>query len=94
MYTPDRWAIVQITDKKANTITNRIFSSWTGNFFTGNSSRVSSEIVDKDDMGLFYEITTKTGSKYHCYKASYFPGNQPPVENDEELIQILQTHNM
>ncbi len=94
MLTPDKWAVVEITDKAKNEKHRRIFSAWTGNFFTPGSSRVSSPIVEVEDNNLFYEFTTQTGSKYHCYKSSYFPSKTQPVENDKERVEILQTYTM
>jgi hypothetical protein len=69
-YTPDRWAVVKITNKEGKTH-YRVFGTWYGGYLDGASWRLNSGINKVDDNEKYYLFHGNSGSEYACNKKSY-----------------------
>lgn len=68
IYTPDRWAIVELKFNDSQDVTRKIMSSWYGGYLDSDSWRLSSGITEIIDCDTYYEIHNESGSVYHCNK--------------------------
>ena len=70
MYTPDKYVILEITDKDGKTF-NKVFATWMGSYLSGEEWRMNSGIVKAEDDGDRRIFHGESGSKYSCHKDSY-----------------------
>lgn len=63
---PHRWVVIEIDDGKEKF--RKILSSWFDEQDDGLDWRISSRIVDEEEMQYHYEFTTANGSTYMCLK--------------------------
>lgn len=66
-YAPDKWVIIEITNKDGESH-RRVLASWYGGFANGDSWRASSGITEVIDEGDAYRILNESGSTYVCVK--------------------------
>ena len=66
-YTPDKWVIVEITNK-GGASHRRVLGSWYGGFTQGDSWRMSSGIESVKDEGDYWAVLNTSGSTYNCMK--------------------------
>ena len=65
-YTPDKWAILHITNPD-NPPIDKVVGSWYGGF-GGDSWRMNSGIEKVEEHDTHYDIIGYSGSVYHCRK--------------------------
>lgn len=70
-YTPDKWAILEISNEKDGTY-RKILSSWYGGYLGQDEWRLSSTILNNksEDENNFY-FRTESNSFYSCNKKAY-----------------------
>ena len=67
VYAPDKWVIIEITNKNGQAH-RRVLGSWYGGFTSGDSWRTSSAITEVIDTDNVYRILNESGSVYICAK--------------------------
>ena len=65
-YNPDGWIILKIDQEQGSMY--RVFGSWSGGFFTGDSWRMNSGITSIKEEDDYYKLYGYSGSVYNCYK--------------------------
>lgn len=97
MYTPDRFAILKITN--ANDVPHyRVFGTWIGGLVHADAWRANSGIVGVEEQDDTIIFLGESGSEYHCMKGmegtSAYTGNvvlgwQASLEEEEGKIEVL-----
>ena len=67
VYAPDKWVIIEITNKSGESH-RRVLGSWYGGFAGSDSWRASSGIENVKDMNDYWEVLNTSGSTYNCFK--------------------------
>ena len=68
MTTPDKWCILKINGPDPH---YRVFGSWFGDYFYGDSWRMNSGIIRVSENNETYLFHGHSGSCYKCNKKSY-----------------------
>ena len=98
-YTPSKWIIIEISS--AEDSVRKVFATWYGGYFDGDSWRLSSGITKVEDKGDYYLFHNESGSIYQCYKSYYGTNSysygvlQYMIETkpDNVNITILEEYN-
>ena len=67
-YIPDNWVLVDLTTPSA--VIRKVFAGWYGGYTSGDSWKLSSEVVKVTDNLTHYEFLNISGSVYKCYKSN------------------------
>ena len=90
--TPDKWVILKIRDKMGKTF-YKVFGSWYGGYLSGDSWRLSSDIIRVKDMEGHYLVYNSSGSIYKCNKnedgvSGYSAGILETIKNRSKKIGL------
>lgn len=68
-YTPDKWVILKLTDKKETIY--KVLAGWSGSYLEGQSWKINSGITKVEVTDTHYFFHGYTGSVYKCSKHGY-----------------------
>ena len=95
-YTPDKWLMVKLTNKKDESH-YRIFACWYGGYLGSDSWKLNSGVTKITEDDRMYYFEGSSGSVYICNKLTYGTSgyghgvlvNMIEKSKDDVLIEIL-----
>jgi hypothetical protein len=69
--TPDRWVVVEITEKSTGQKVQKVFAGWYGGYAGSDSWQMNSGIAYKVEHESHIDFIGVSGSVYRCHKKAY-----------------------
>jgi hypothetical protein len=69
-WNPDRWVVIEMAEFGVAS-SRKVLAGWTGGYLSGDSWRLSSQIVSEKEFADRWEFSGSSGSLYVCRKSLY-----------------------